>query len=225
MKLLRTMTIWLLIMIAGFLVSTPGVYADNINLGDLITFSRGPGSGPGGEFIVTDTTTGYQFSSFCVETNEYISFGSQFSVGGISSQAINGGSGGGHPDPLDYRTAYLYYHFVKRDLSNYNYGSNASADALQKAIWYVEQELGNTDWSNPAAYLGTGTQALAWFNEASAANWTDYNGVAILNVLNSAGAVAQDQLVLVPEPSTLLLLGFGLLGLGILGRKKFKAKA
>jgi hypothetical protein len=35
----------------------------------------------------------------------------------------------------------------------------------------------------------------------------------------------QDYLTPVPEPSTLLLLGAGLLGLGILGRKKFKAKA
>jgi hypothetical protein len=215
---MRKKVLLLLIALIGLIISAPGVYADNISLGDTLYFSRGPGNGPGGEFIINDTTSNYQFNSFCVETNEFVSFGSPFKVGGISGEAVLGGSGGPHPDPLDPRTAYLYYHFRMGDLTGYDYGAAgraSSADQLQQAIWYIEQE--NLGVNN--AFVALATTAV------NTGQWSGLGPVQIINLQYPDGPPAQDQLVLVPEPSTLLLLGAGLLGLGILGRKKFKTRA
>jgi hypothetical protein len=212
------MTICIMLAFIGMIASSAVANADNINVGDTLYFSDGPGSGPGGEFVINDTSSNYQFNSFCIETNEFVSFGAPFKVGGIGSEAVLGGSGGPHPDPLDPRTAYLYYHFRMGDLIGYDYsaaGRANSANLLQQAIWFIEQEN-----------LGVSNQFVTLAETAiNTGQWSGLGPVQIINLQYPDGRPAQDQLTLVPEPSTLLLLGAGLLGLGILGRKKFKAKA
>jgi hypothetical protein len=113
--------------------------------------------------------------------------------------------------------------FATNQLSNYDYNDPTKrvldANSLQLAFWFLENEI------NPIA----DTQALEWIKEAEAAitsgTWIGLGNVRVLNISWAAtGQPAQSQLVLVPEPSTLLLLGAGLLGLGILGRKKFRTK-
>ena len=208
------------LVVLSLLLPISGVDAVPISVGDLINFSNGPGNTAGGEFIISSVNGTFDpFTSFCIETNEYINFSSEFKVDSISTAAYNGGSGGGTPDPLDPRTAYLYYMFATNQLSGYDYGDAtlriADANSLQLAIWYLEGEITTL----------TDAQALAWIAEAEAAGWTDLGNVRVLNIsYANPGTLAQSQLVLVPEPSTLLLLGAGLLGVGVLGRKKFRRK-
>jgi hypothetical protein len=215
MKKANGILIFLLsVMLCMTLAMDPNAYADPISVNDIIRLYDGPGTTNGGEFRVYHNGD-YQFNTFCLERDEYFSFGQNLTVVGISDSAIQGGVGPGG-DPIRPMTAYLFTQFSSGTYSLYDYGAgrDASANAMQLAIWFIEGE---------STQSLTGL-ALAFYNDALLAGWQGIGNVRVLNLINASNGLAQDQLVMVPEPSTLLLLGAGLLGLGILGRKKFKTK-
>jgi len=217
-KLSKLMITVLTIFSIGFFTNAGN--ADPINVGDVIKLYDGPGTTGGGEFKVYKDGV-YLFDTFCVERDEYFSFGQALTVAGISDRAIYGGVGE-EGDPLDPRTAYLYTQFRAGTLSNYDYNNFTErvndANSLQLAIWVIEGELTST----------SDAQALAWIGEAeNAINkgiWSGIGNVRVLNLVDSQGNRRQDQLVMVPEPSTLLLMGAGLIGIGAFGRRKLKRK-
>ncbi|NOT01045.1 MAG: hypothetical protein HOP29_10495 [Phycisphaerales bacterium] len=198
-----------------------------------VTMSRGPGNGPGGEFYAT--YSGFSpapislggligaFETFCIEKNEYINFHSTYYIA-INDEADAGGKGGGTPDPLDSRTAYLYEQFITGQLTGYNYTNTTlrkgSADALQDIFWYLENEQ---DWN---ATWTSGTLQYAFYQDA-VANHTpgDIGNVHVMNMYKNSDLTgrAQDQLVYfgepVPAPGAAVLAMVGMAFVGRIRRR------
>jgi hypothetical protein len=210
-----------------------------------VTVTRVSGyySGIGGEFTIlgspwanpvhysSDTlvTLGNQtgFQTFCIEYNEHIS-GTRWAE--LNTKAINGGVGGGSPDPLSIGAAWLYKQFAEGNLDGYDYapgsGREASAAALQATLWWLEDEIAGQPDNSFTSLV------LAQFGNAAAAK-ADYDPSTAgfqVRVINMWGVDAngnidytkrkQDMLVyLVPDGGmTLVLLGCGLLGLAAVRR-------
>lgn len=206
-------------------------FAAGLSAGDKIKLEDSFGASPGGEFkatVLSGIDTGVTFMTFCVEKNETFSYGHTLWVKAVNTKAVNGGVGGGNPDPLDSRTAYLYTKFRAGTLSNYDYGNNAAhvddGTALQAAIWKIEQEI--TSFSGYSAAVAA--QANAWITEAQNAitggTWAGIGGVRILNLYKDAAytSFAQDQLYLapIPEPETYAMLAAGLGLMGFVARRR-----
>lgn len=197
------------IMILCLMLSASLALATPVELGDTVKFISTGGTTGGGVFSIYNVTQKVTFSSFCLERDEYISIGGTYSVSAISNKAMNGGINTDSGDALSGKTAWLFYNFAKNTLPSYD-GSGASQDLLQKAIWMLEGEL-------------TPNKGNYFYNLAVTSKdaWSDsYIGpVRVLNLVTASGGRAQDQLIVTPEPLSLILLGFGLLGVAGVRRK------
>jgi hypothetical protein len=184
------------------------------------------------------------FQTFCIEYNEHISLDGIYEAA-ISDGSINGGAGGGvdpdgpgglpPTDKISIGTAYLYTMFATGTLSDYTYANGSSraqsAEKLQQAFWYLEDEVSLTAAQKSANTFLTGAAgALTLFGDGvlGAKKHNDFSlyHVRVLNLWGLDGTRKQDQLIMVAPPVTVpdgatagMLLGFALTALAGLRRK------
>jgi hypothetical protein len=207
----------ILIAVVAVFIAAPALADMRINV--QTSFAGRLGTTAGGEFLITvlgDPIGGYgvgsQFTTFCLETNEYLSNNHNYYVT-LGDSAVNGGTGGGSPDPLSPQSAYLYSLWLDGGLAH----TTTSANDLQKALWWLENETGGVNnglvtQANTAVGVGG-----SWYNTWGADSIGDIRVMNLWqNKTNTGGydGLAQDLLVRVPVPGALLL---GFLGLGAAG--------
>lgn len=180
------------------------------------------------------------FSTFCLERGESLNFTDNY-TGTLSLTVMTGGpdyTDPGPGDPISKGTAWLYSLFATGNLVSYgyNYGtdpySNAeiqarktSAEALQKAIWYLEDENAGGATAANNAFLAAVVSHFGTIGSAKAAADASFGVSAINMVLTSdRGARRQDVLVYLGTPvpdagATLGMFGAGLVGVGMLRRR------
>lgn len=188
----------------------------------------------GGEFSMTGVSGPRlfgNFQSFCLELNEGLSIGADYTFD-INTAATAGGIGGGNPDPLDARTAALYEAFATGSLASYDFDNNGdgglggnldrrlSALALQAAIWELEEERLIEDTSD-----NQDVRDLAnYYADVLAQQLADAglgDRVRVLNMYRADnGRASQDLLVLVPLPQAGALAALGLAGIAARRRNR-----
>jgi hypothetical protein len=170
------------------------------------------------------------FQTFCVEDYEYVYANGTYTAI-LNTAAVLGNVGPGG-DPISVGTAYLYFHFVKGDLTGYDYINpgrsgdiSSSAYLLQQAIWWLEGEGGSqnsfTTLVGGAAGKvdNNGTYPVFALNLWEPGHEGDFSKDIYGNYL----WVRQDMLVVAtPIPAAAWLLGSGLVGLVAIRRRMKK---
>lgn len=227
-----TMNKIIVVMVALAALCFSATQADaSLQVGSVVKFDTTPPGTYGGQFRITDpgNPAGYGFSpfiTFCVELTEQVANNGVYTVTGISDTTVAGGR------TLTNYAAWLYTQFTRGTLNAFDYASTSASNALQYVFWqemgYSNSDINNALPGSPAASYAANVPA-AWENQYDSDILNNlWNGAAgylgsvrVMNLVTASGGRAQDQLVMVPEASTIAVWSvLSLLGAGVAYRKR-----
>jgi hypothetical protein len=175
----------------------------------------------GGPFLIDPLGPGADFYTFCLEKTEYLNLNGTY-YGTVDPIVIYGGGDINNSDPLNINTRKLY------DYTLDNWAALiADPQAAQKltdiqiAIWAYQGETGppspGSNWYYDNAPSFTLDRSIMVLNL-----WTgDVQGdEPFIGNADAFRKKAQSQLIEVPEPGILILLGIGLSSVAFLARRK-----
>jgi hypothetical protein len=208
--------------------------------GDFVRLYTTPGRvSNGGEFLYKRNSVNSNWTSssldsartFCCEMTEFMSFDTTYKVASVGTKTVSTGK------TLSVGVASLYRKWydgmndkqssITINGATYNYQVDAQrgkdARALQIAIW-TGMGFNTTSVLNGES-TEIKTKANAWISYVNSMNLSstegsDLFGIRIMNLKTLSGGDAQDQLVAVPEPSSVCSLLFVATGAGAFVRRK-----
>jgi hypothetical protein len=223
MKKYLSLLIFITFFIPGIIHATPFAVGDELKITLETSVNSGFGT-LGGLFKIKNLDKNIEIYSFCLELDEYVSY-AKYVFDADDDIVWKGGKNTNDGDQISGSTKWLY--------SQYLSGTFSDVQALQLAIWYLEDEYNDvaTDLDGWKSWYISKTNNSALADKAGdyitqALLKSDYtnSGILALDTYDGGSNQGQSYIFNVPEPSTLLLLGAGLLGLGIFGRKRFRKR-
>ncbi len=215
------------------MMAASAAMADTIIAGDYVLITYGNYNPDDNAGIMTydvsldkGQTTAFTYSTFCIQDNVYIYLNNWYPVASLSNTVGLFGNSNGD-GKLNGAVGYLFYRY-KSGTGGYDMSTLSNQADFQELLWNLQgtEESGNpfnvstsTPWYNDyLAYLNPGNNLQhSWgtevINIATSLSNGAYSGPDIQNQLyNNTDPV--------PEPTTLLMVGAGLLGIGLLRRVK-----
>jgi len=183
------------------------------------------GNGNGNDGFLADfgADGSYEYTTFCVETQETFSYGTKYEYA-ISTSIKNAGGAG--PISFDTPTG----HALAFIFNTFHTGGTAAIQGLSGINGFTTAQyrelVQRTIWNKLYGGNTTATITLAHINQlfnAASGQWSDLGNVRVMNLWDDAETETgprQDMLVIVPLPSGAGLASAGLLGLAATSRRR-----